>query len=1305
MKTSKLLPKITYFSLSILLSYLQLVMAASVYATPPPDHLSGDETALSDVSNSSQLSSPKSLKTLKHSLSATSLPTSDPASPSAEPVAADDDDDDAAAATVAAAQSPTSNAITFATNLNITCMTAAALNAANNSSSSANNIDTNSISSVDSVPDFSKKRRKQSTPIRISATAAAAAAAIAAATGLAPPLATDENDDIDMSPALDDSAEYEDTGDSKDAEESPIPRIFLSDLSQLQAKNKLFADYAQKELLASFKSEMVSRRSPSIGEKDDDMVRAAELLRKYPNNLNCDQCGLKLDSEVELGLHIVQEHGAKRSDENDKPKTRIKREPVASNWNDDDEKQLPVNGNVKPEDWLSLAGLPFPFPPEAAAMLSASGYLPQLPMLGVGGVSSFGADTMNRSNGPPLRIFNPEAYCELCNKEFCNKYFLKTHKANKHNIYEPTAPTTDGPSTSQLNHMSQVLQMQQQQIAQQQQAIAPTQTQSVSAQSTSNNSSGSSTTGSSAAQESSVFCDVCFKRFTNVFAMRRHRSKMHEIPPPTADTVKAEKSNATSNNSASISIPEGFREDFTVEQEDTSFTPQPRKLSPQSILQAREANFSVDKLKRLGVVNPEAFCEICCKEYCNKYFLRTHKIKRHGIFMPPDESTGTKEERAAAAAASAASAASAAAAAASAWQFLQNSPLNLMMGSAEQLTQQLALHNQKRSYDQHALRKLSIESDDDNKHENGQMTPPNDDHDDNDAKSLDDQQHQQDSEAISVDLQKLQSMILQLNDLNNQRPVNCVICGKEQDNQFALQSHMITEHANLGENNNGHKNASPVTSPSVANTSEQCKHCDKEFPNAFAMTQHMFEAHSVPQSTSPVREGFVTPERPVSSVNIVPATPNDRRPYTITPTSSYCEICNKELCNKYFMKTHMQRMHGIEIENGAQIGGVVCNICNKELCSKYFLRVHKHNTHGIVDDGSPLPQSRQTTEPTEPETAFPASGEGNSSSNEASDVGSRYFAHFQEVCPICSRRFRGAKWLRTHLMSDHGKAGTDKLRELEQQLAGNLPKPASSPTLKIPNRAFGTMNAIEANFINKHQLSGVFGANTSPNDETVTTPLASSKNKEYHCTFCPFSTPSLTFLYVHERTHSLLGGGAVNGGSNGHLSNNQSESAVSIAKDLQRMGQPPGLLASLSGNGGHNTSSASETPTSTPATTPVPVPLSTQEAALSKADRKAERQHRNQQKHLAESRIPEPHMILNEMANATQRPTSYAIPQTIDGAMTMQSFLMEPMAMDSSDDDDDHIGHRLRFVPSVVFLPVRERVAGRVVVSFTLTPA
>lgn len=80
---------------------------------------------------------------------------------------------------------------------------------------------------------------------------------------------------------------------------------------------------------------------------------------------------------------------------------------------------------------------------------------------------------------------------------------------------------------------------------------------------------------------------------------------------------------------------------------------------------------------------------------------------------------------------------------------------------------------------------------------------------------------------------------------------------------------------------------------------------------------------------------------------------------SMVPRKNYCHICNKELCNKYFMKTHMLKMHGINIdENPAEaavsstIGGVTCDICQKELCSKYFLKVHRQNTHGIMEESN-----------------------------------------------------------------------------------------------------------------------------------------------------------------------------------------------------------------------------------------------------------------------------------------------------------------------------------------------------------------
>ena len=54
------------------------------------------------------------------------------------------------------------------------------------------------------------------------------------------------------------------------------------------------------------------------------------------------------------------------------------------------------------------------------------------------------------------------------------------------------------------------------------------------------------------------------------------------------------------------------------------------------------------------------------------------------------------------------------------------------------------------------------------------------------------------------------------------------------------------------------------------------------------------------------------------------------------------------------MKTHMLKMHGINIE-ATNSAGVNCHICKKELCSKYFLKVHMQNSHGLMEDGSPLP--------------------------------------------------------------------------------------------------------------------------------------------------------------------------------------------------------------------------------------------------------------------------------------------------------------------------------------------------------------
>ncbi|CAH1393245.1 unnamed protein product [Nezara viridula] len=113
------------------------------------------------------------------------------------------------------------------------------------------------------------------------------------------------------------------------------------------------------------------------------------------------------------------------------------------------------------------------------------------------------------------------------------------------------------------------------------------------------------------------------------------------------------------------------------------------------------------------------------------------------------------------------------------------------------------------------------------------------------------------------------------------------------------------------------------------------------------------------------------------------------------------------------------------LKNGAHIGGVVCDICNKELCSKYFLRVHKQNSHGIVEEAF-LPQIGS-------EIKVPMANADIALRPNDNELNHRYFSHFTEVCTICNRRFRSAKWLRAHLLNDHGEEGKDKWKEVQLQ--------------------------------------------------------------------------------------------------------------------------------------------------------------------------------------------------------------------------------------------------------------------------------
>ncbi|XP_052745266.1 zinc finger protein ZFPM1-like [Bicyclus anynana] len=442
----------------------------------------------------------------------------------------------------------------------------------------------------------------------------------------------------------------------------------------------------------------------------------------------------------------------------------------------------------------------------------------------------------------PPRIFNPEAYCDLCCKEFCNKYFLKTHRANKHGIYdgEPPAPPA---------------------------------------------------------------------------------------PPPG-------------------SPPRRFSDD------DSGGAP--RRLSPDSARRAREAAFQPDALRRLGVANPEAFCEICCKEYCNKYFLRTHRERRHGAPAERSPPAATPPAPAPALALAPAPAPS--------------PPRALSLPPPYDDEPQVKRERDERDEFEAALRE-------------GQTSPLN---------LIVEERGGASPGSASEELRKLQTMISQLNELAAERLAD-----------------------------------------------------EPDAPRA-------------PSASPP---------------------PDERR--TGAAGSSFCEICNKELCNKYFMRTHMQRMHGISLESGTQLGGVTCDICHKELCSKYFLRVHKHNTHGV-----PAPPAPAAAPP--------------------------------EPCPLCARRFRGPRALRAHLLAEHAPPA----------------RPPPPPARPEPPRdrpyacAYCPFTTDVLAFLFAHERAHAAPEEAEAGAEAASEGSGSASGEDaYSCSRCELRADSFAALEAHVR--AAHGGGAL----------------------------------------------------------------------------------------------------------------------------------------------------------------------------------
>lgn len=185
----------------------------------------------------------------------------------------------------------------------------------------------------------------------------------------------------------------------------------------------------------------------------------------------------------------------------------------------------------------------------------------------------------NFSPGGQARIFNQEAFCDLCNKEFCNKYFLKTHKANKHGIYTdepscspmpPTPPTPLGPSIPFSSNASLLAPLVHSPMTVTSIGGSPYAGAFLTAKlgnlaalrpphpiqlpmnpkSQSSSSKSDSSISKSGVINLDAYCELCQKEFCNKYFLKRHKLKIHGVNIEV--TIKAPKTNP------SLDRPEGW---------------------------------------------------------------------------------------------------------------------------------------------------------------------------------------------------------------------------------------------------------------------------------------------------------------------------------------------------------------------------------------------------------------------------------------------------------------------------------------------------------------------------------------------------------------------------------------------------------------------------------------------------------------------------------------------------------------------------------------------------------------------------
>ncbi|CAF1408444.1 unnamed protein product [Adineta steineri] len=341
----------------------------------------------------------------------------------------------------------------------------------------------------------------------------------------------------------------------------------------------------------------------------------------------------------------------------------------------------------------------------------------------------------------------------------------------------------------------------------------------------------------------------------------------------------------------------------------------------------------------------KAFCNLCERSFCNKYFLKTHFAKKHGALnmISPSSSSTTEINT-------------------TTNQSLSPSPpspppppptiQSIDQQSYQKISEDYCEICQKRFCNKYYLRvsnqqkKIEINlfiHERTNAYQNKQF------------------KHKGECHGVYTDyIKSLQKSANESPVKNNTSRPTQVSSNMLLINPFYLPTTTTdVKPLFLGNNNNNNNNGSvspsspvPSITPSLnvftQRTIRRCNVCQQEFRNKALLRMHMNTFHPNEINKKNLNHKPIIKQQPPPTIPTFPVSPSNTNLGFLQP---YVDTTSP-LAHKLVAGQAPQASYGILHDSyfcAKMADRVVCEICNKQVCNKYFLKTHKAKVHGIIN--------------------------------------------------------------------------------------------------------------------------------------------------------------------------------------------------------------------------------------------------------------------------------------------------------------------------------------------------------------------